>query len=122
MSVVLERWNDDKMDALAGGVTDLGHRVDVLDVKVDGMGEQVDKRFEQVDRRFEQVDKRFEQVDKRFEQVDKRFEQVDRDLRELRQETRAGFEKLNDHFRRMQWTLIGAAGAIIASLIGAPHL
>ncbi len=55
MSVVLERWNDDKMDALAGGVTDLGHRVDVLDVKVDGLGEQVDRRFEQVDKRFEQA-------------------------------------------------------------------
>ena len=108
MSVVLERWNDDKMDALAGGVTDLGRRVDVLDVKVDGLGVQVDQRFEQ--------------VDQRFEQVDKRFEQVDRDLREQRQETKAGFEKLNDHFRRMQWTLIGVAGAIVASLIGAPHL
>ena len=108
MPVMLERWDDDKMDALAGSVTDLGRRVDVLDVKVDGLGEQVDKRFEQ-------VDKRFEQVDRRFEEVDRRFEHVDTDLRELRQETKAGFE-------RMQWTLLGIAGAIIAALIGAPHL
>ncbi len=108
MSVVLERWNDDKMDALAGGVADLGHRVDVLDVKVDGLGVQVDQRFEQ--------------VDKRFEQVDRDLREQRQETRELRQETKAGFEKLNDHFRRMQWALIGVAGAIVASLIGAPHL
>ncbi len=41
MPVMLERWNDDKMDALS---------------------DRVDERFEQVDKRFEQVDKRFEQV------------------------------------------------------------
>lgn len=115
MPVVLERWNDDKMDELAGGVTDLGHRVDVLDVKVDGLGEQVD-------RRFEQVDKRFEQVDKRFEQVDKDLREQRQETRELRLEMKAGFDKLSDQFRHMQWTLIGVAGAIIASLIGAPHL
>ncbi len=115
MPVMLERWDDDRMDALAGSVTDLGRRADVLDVKVDRLSEQVDQRFEQVDQRFEQVDQRFEQVDKRFEQVDKRFEQFDGDLRELRRETKAGFE-------RMQWTLLGIAGAIIAALIGAPHL
>ncbi len=112
MSVMLERWNDDKMDALAGGVIDLGRRADVLDVKVDGLSEQVDKRFEQVDKRFEQVDK-----DMREQRQETKigFERVDKDMRELRQETKAGFE-------RMQWTLIGVAGAIVVALIGAPHL
>jgi peptidoglycan hydrolase CwlO-like protein len=115
MAVMLDRWNDDKMDALAGGVADLGHRVDMLDVKVEVLDGKVDDLGERVDRRFEEVDKRFEQVDRRFEQVDK-------DLREQRQETKAGFDGLNDQFRRMQLTLIGVAGAIVASLIAAPHL
>jgi chromosome segregation ATPase len=115
MPVMLERWNDDKMDALAGDVTDVGRRVDILDVKVDGLGEQVDTRFEQ-------VDKRFEQIDKRFEQVDKDLREQRQDTRELRQEMKVGFEKLSDQFRRMQWALVGVAGAIISALIGAPHL
>jgi peptidoglycan hydrolase CwlO-like protein len=101
MPVMLERWNDDKMDALAGDVTDVGRRVDILDVKVDGLGEQVDKRFEQ---------------------VDEDLREQRQDTRELRQEMKVGFEKLSDQFRRMQWALVGVAGAIISALIGAPHL
>jgi len=109
---MLERWNDDKMDALAGGVTDLGRRADVLEVKVDGLSEQVDQRFEQVDKDMRE---QRQETKAGFERVDKRFERVDKDMRELRQETKASFE-------RMQWTLIGVAGAIVAALIGAPHI
>ena len=65
MPVMLERWNDDKMDALSD--------------RVDALSDRVDERFEQVDRRFEQVDRR--------------FEQFNTELRELRLDTKAGFER-----------------------------
>jgi hypothetical protein len=55
MSVMLERWNDDKMDALAGKVDALATDIAVLNTKVDAL----DQRFEQVDQRFEQVDQHF---------------------------------------------------------------
>lgn len=41
MPVMLERWNDDKMDALDAKVDGLSTRVDVLDAKVDGLGGQM---------------------------------------------------------------------------------
>lgn len=48
MAVMLERWNDDKMDALAGKVDALGTDVAVLNTKIDAL----DKRFEQIDQHF----------------------------------------------------------------------
>jgi hypothetical protein len=101
MPVMLERWNDDKMDA--------------FDAKVDGLGGQM-----------------------REQRQDMR--ELRQDMREERKETKAGFvkvegetkagfakldkrfEKIEDRFHQMQWTLIGVAGAIIAALITAPHL
>ena len=88
MSVMLERWNDDKMDAL------------VI---------RIDERFDQVDKRFEQVDERFEQVDKRFEQVDRRFERIEVELRELRKEMKAGFD-------RLQRLMLQFCGGLIVAL------
>ncbi|HET8863118.1 MAG TPA: hypothetical protein VFM94_07700 [Solirubrobacterales bacterium] len=55
MPVMLERWNDDKMDELSGKVDALGTNVAVLDTKVDALDAKVDaldKRFEQFDHRF----------------------------------------------------------------------
>jgi glutathione S-transferase len=52
----------------------------------------------------------------------KRFERVEGELLEQRREIKAGFEKLDDRFERMQWYLLGAAVTIIVALIGAPHL
>ena len=94
MPVMLERWNDDKMDALS---------------------DRVDERFEQVDKRFEQIDRRFEQVDKRFEQVDKRFEQVYEELRELRLDTKAGFERTH---RLMIQGILALSAAYMAGFAG----
>ncbi len=122
MPVMLERWNDDKMDDLGARVGGLEVGAARVEAKVDGLGVRMDERFEQVDKRFEQVDKRFEQVDKRFEQVDKRFERIEGELVEQRREIKAGFEKVNGLFHRMQWNLVTVAGGIIAALITAPHL
>lgn len=52
MAVMLDRWNDDRMDSLAG--------------KVDDLSTQMDWRFEQVDKRFEQVDRRLGGIDERL--------------------------------------------------------
>ncbi|HEY5815327.1 MAG TPA: hypothetical protein VIS95_03200 [Solirubrobacterales bacterium] len=65
MPVMLERWNDDKMDAL-----------------------------------------------------DATVKRVDEDLRELRQEMKAGFERLNERFDRIQLLLIQFCGLMLAALIG----
>jgi len=41
MPVMLERWNDDRMDLLDAKVDALDSKVAVLDVKVDGLGTQM---------------------------------------------------------------------------------
>lgn len=64
MPVMLERWNDDKMDA--------------LDAKVDGL---------------------------------------DRELREQRHEMKAGFERVEDRFERMQHLMVQVTVAISGSMI-----
>lgn len=86
MTVVLERWNDDRMDALAG--------------KVDDLGGQMDQRFEEVNRRFDQ-----------------RFESVENELREQRREMKAGFERIDDRFERMQRLMVQAVVGLSASFI-----
>jgi predicted RNase H-like nuclease (RuvC/YqgF family) len=94
MAMMLERWNDEKMDALAA--------------KVDGM----DVRLARVEVK---VDERFEQVDKRFERVESELHEQRLETSELRREMKAGFD-------RMHRSLLGAATAIIVAMIGAPHL
>ena len=113
MPVMLERWNDDKMDALDAKVGDMNVRLTRVEVGVD-------QGFKKVDERFEQVDKRFEQVDKRFEQVDKRFERVDTELLEQRREMKAGFEKLNDRLTQLFVAVIGAAAIVAGAILTAP--
>ena len=87
MPVMLERWNDDKMDALDAKVTDMNVRLTRVEVG----------------------------VDQGFKKVDERFEQVDAGLLEQRREMRAGFEKLDDRFERMQRTMLWAAVTIIVA-------
>jgi len=58
------RWNDERLDDLAGAIGN---------------------RFDQVDNRFDRVDDRFAQVDNRFDRVDREFDRVHQDIRELRQ-------------------------------------
>lgn len=76
MQVMLERWNDDKMDALNGKVDDLAG------------------------------------------QMEKGFMRVDAELREQRQEMKAGFERVDDRFERMQRLMTQLCGMIIVALIG----
>lgn len=76
MAVMLERWNDDKMDALAARVDD---------------------------------------IDTRMEQG---FTRLDAELREQRREMKAGFERVDERFERLQRLLFQAAVVTIAALIG----
>lgn len=66
MPVMLERWNDDKMDALDAQVTS-------VDAKVDDLARRMERGFERVD-------------------VELREQRAE--LREQRQEMKAGFERL----------------------------
>jgi hypothetical protein len=52
---MLERWNDDKMDA--------------LEVKVDSLGAQMRELRHEMKAGFERIDARFERVDDRFERT-----------------------------------------------------
>jgi len=108
MPVMLERWNDDKMDALDAKVGEMHVRLARVEVRVDDG--------------FKQVDKRFEQVDKRLEQVDKRFERVDTELLEQRREMKAGFEKLNDRLTHLFVAVIGAAALAAGAILTAPMI
>jgi hypothetical protein len=94
MPVMLERWNDDEMDALGA--------------KVDGLGESM---------REQRQETRELRKEMREERKQNRAE-----LLEQRREMKAGFEGIGDRFDRLRRTLLGAAGAIIVALIGAPHL
>lgn len=64
MPVMLERWNDEKMDGLAGEVHSMDVRLGRVEVR----------------------------VDEGFKQMDKRFEKFEGELREQRRETKAGFD------------------------------
>jgi chromosome segregation ATPase len=101
-------------------------RLDRLEARVDHGFELVDQRFEAVDQRFEAVDQRFAQVDQRFAQVDQRFEEVghrfDRvelAIDNLRNETKSGFDSVNERFERMYRVMIWFCGLAMATLIGA---
>jgi hypothetical protein len=99
MPVMLERWNDDKMDALDTKVADMNVRLTRVEVG---------------------VDQGFKKVDERFEQVDKRFERVDTELLEQRREMKAGFEKLNDRLTHLFVAVIGAAAIVAGAILTAP--
>jgi hypothetical protein len=71
MPVMLERWNDDRMDALAA-------KVDVLAVKVNG--------------------------------IEVKLGEQGQELRELRQDTKAGFERLH---RTMIHAAVGLSGSMV---------
>lgn len=107
-AAMLERWDDDRMDTLAGEVTGVGRRVDVVEVKVDALGAKMDERFDR--------------VNERFKGVDERFDRVDRELLDRRREMKAGFERIDDRFERLYRVLIGAAAAIVVALLTSPHL
>jgi predicted nuclease with TOPRIM domain len=139
MPVMLERWNDDKMDALAAKVDEHGTQLseiryelreqrketrDGLDKLAEALCEERKETkagFEKIDGRFEKIDGRFEKIDGRFEKIDGRFEKID-----------GRFEKLGDRLDRMQrmmvWAavmisvaLLGSSSAIIAALLNSSH-
>jgi hypothetical protein len=93
MAVMLERWNDDKMDALDAKVDDMDLRLTRVEVKVDGLSTKVDGLGTQMG-------------------------EIRHELREERKETKAGFEKLGERFDRMQRTMLWAAVTIIVALLG----
>jgi len=103
MAMMLERWNDDRMDALDAKVDGLDTKVIALEEKVDGL----DSKVTDMDVRLTRVEVR----------VDDGFKKVDGELLEQRREMKAGFETLNERFDRMQRTMLWAAVTIIVALL-----
>ena len=66
MPVMLERWNDDKMDALDA-------RVSAVYAKVDDLARRMEKGFERVDAELREqrhdMKAGFERIDERFERL-----------------------------------------------------
>jgi outer membrane murein-binding lipoprotein Lpp len=69
MAVMLERWNDERMDGLEGKVERLDTKVDgldtkveVLDAKVDGLDERMREQRQDMKAGFERVEERFERL------------------------------------------------------------
>jgi hypothetical protein len=98
MPVMLERWNDDKMDA--------------LDTKVDGLDHRMKKGFERVDTEMRELRQDmkagFERVDGRFGDIDGRFERLN--------------HVLIGAAAAIIAAVIGAAAAIFIALINTPHV
>jgi len=132
MPVMLERWNDDKMDALAAKVDEHGTQLSEIRYELreqrketrDGLNklaEALREERKETKAGFEKIDGRFEKIDGRFEKIDGRFERID-----------DRFEKLGDRLDRMQrmmvWAavmitvaLLGSSSAIIAALLNSSH-
>ena len=107
MAVMLERWNDDKMDALAAKVDDHGRQLSEIRLELREQRKEMKGGFEKLDGRFEKLDGRFEKLDGRFEKLGERLEKIQ---------------------RTMLWAavtiivaLLGSGSAIIAALINSSH-
>jgi len=68
MHVMLERWNDDKMDALDA-------KVAAVDVKVDDLARRMEKGFTRVDAELRE---QRQEMKAGFERVNERFERLHR--------------------------------------------
>lgn len=77
MPVMLERWNDDRMDALAGRVDDLGVRMekgfaridaDIRDLRGEMKAELREQRRE-TKAGFDRMEERFERIDESFQRM-----------------------------------------------------
>lgn len=108
MPVMLERWNDDKMDALDA-------KVDRLDTKVDGLDAKVDR----LDARVGRLEVGLARTDAKVDRVEADVAKLDTKLDEHRRETKTAFERIDDKFDRMNRTLLVIGGAVIATLIAA---
>jgi uncharacterized coiled-coil DUF342 family protein len=90
MPVMLERWNDDKMDALSG--------------KVDGLGEQMREQRQEMREWRKEMKASVDRVDDRLD--------------ELRKETKEGFEAIHRTMNRNVIALCGIFIAALVALAG----
>jgi hypothetical protein len=62
MPVMLERWNDDKMDALDAKVGRLETDVATVNVKLDGQREELYEQRKEMKAGFARIDEKFERL------------------------------------------------------------
>jgi len=74
------------------------------DERLDDLDRKVDRGFADLKAEMKAG---FDRMDARFDRMDARFEKMD-----------ARFEKMEDRFHALNLTLIGAAGVIVATLVG----
>jgi len=101
MAVMLDRWNDDKMDALAG--------------KVDGLDVQLREHRQEM---REQLSEQRQDLREHRQEMREQLSEQRQDLREHRGETKEGFESLH---RTMIQTTVAVLTAFVigfAALVG----
>jgi hypothetical protein len=113
MSVMLERWNDDRMDALDAKIDDMGVRLARVEVRVDDGFKQADKRFEKVEsvllEQRREMKAGFQRIDDRFQKMDDRFQKID-----------DRFQKMDDRLMHLLVAVMGAGATIVAAIIVTP--
>ncbi len=110
-----EKWSDERLDGLDRKVDDGFARgegeIRELRQEMNHRFDRVDERFRGVDIRFDAVDKQLETIDSRLNSMDQRFNSID-----------VGIEALNQRLFMAAVAvivaMIGAAGAIVAAMIG----
>jgi hypothetical protein len=101
MELMRESWTDERLDDFRGEV---GHRFD-----------GVEQRFDAVDKRFDGIDQRLDRVET---SIQLQREELGGEIRDLRAETRAGFERIEDRFVAHDRLMLQLGGVFIAALIG----
>jgi tetrahydromethanopterin S-methyltransferase subunit G len=89
------------------------------DQSLDDLDKKVEDGFARSDKSLcefrGEVNAQFEKADSRFEKVEGKIEGG---IKELRGEMNAQFDKIDERFERLDRTLLGAAVAVIITLIG----
>ena len=107
MAVMLERWNDDKMDALDGKVDGLQAGLSKTGDKLDGL----DKRVGRVEAGLARADAKLDGLDGRVGRLEESVAKVDDRL-----------DRLNGRLLAVLIAVIGAGATIAAAVLAAPHL
>jgi hypothetical protein len=120
MPVMLERWNDDRMDALATRVDGLDGRMEKgfarVDAELGDLHREMRAGFARVDKRFERLEERW---DERFERMEERWDDRFERMEERWDDRfeRLG-ERLDKRFDGLHRLLFQASVVTITALIG----
>jgi outer membrane murein-binding lipoprotein Lpp len=125
MPVMLERWNDDKMDVLDSKVDTLDDKVGELNVKVDALDVKVGElnvKVDALDVKVRKLEVKVVELDVKVDRVDRELGHLRQDFGEMRREVKEGFESMNRTLVQTTvalTTMFVIGGSALAGLIAA---